>query len=161
MQDPAYRTIVHDLRRQRFPECDRLVKQVVARTIFSFDTNKRIFDSVLAFHDWKNWHRVLESVSKRSKHRLPPSVVALYNAACQRSIADLLERGRHAECQAADPTGLEALTRAKEVRRKLKALARRGAVTAGIEAELAQLNRRRDLMLAAADAAADKARVHG
>ena len=71
MQDPEYRDIVRDLRKRRFPACDALVERVVARTIFSFKTNKRIFDSVLAFHDWDNWHRFMENVSTRSKFRLP------------------------------------------------------------------------------------------
>jgi hypothetical protein len=161
MQDASYRGIVTDLRRLRFPECDRLVKRVVARTLFSFDTNKRIFDSVLAFHDWKNWHRIVQSVSTRSRHHLPDAVVPLYNAACSRNITDVLERGRRADCQSADPTGLEALTRAKEVRRRLKALARRGAVTPAIEAELETLNRRRDLILPAPAAGGERARAHG
>lgn len=161
MQDVEYRGVVHDLRRLRFPECDRLVKRVVARTLFSFDTNKRIFDSVLAFHDWKNWHRVVESVSKRSRHHLPASVVPLYNDACKRNITDLLARGRQADCQSADPTGLDALTRAKDVRRKLKALARRGAVTKEIATELERLNRRRDLLVAACEADGGRARALG
>ena len=161
MQDPEYRGIVHDLRRLKFPECDRLVKRVVARTLFSFGTNKRIFDSVLAFHDWSNWHRMVKSVSTRSRYLLPDAVVPLYNAACHRSISDVLQHGKRAENQSADPTGLEALTKAKEVRRRLKTLARRGAVTPAIDAELAQLNRRRDLILPAPAAGGEKARALG
>jgi hypothetical protein len=103
----------------------------------------------------------VRSVSTRSRHHLPPSVVPLYNAACHRNITDLLRQERRADCQAADPTGLEALTKAKEVRRRLKALARRGAVTPAIEAELAQLNRRRDLILPVLAAGGERARAHG
>jgi hypothetical protein len=162
MQDASLRGIVHDLRRQRFPECDRLVRRVVARTLFSFDTNKRIFDSVLAFHDWDNWHRMMKSVAARSRYLLPGEVLPLYNGACLTNIVDLLRRQRRAECQAADPTGLEALTRAKRVRRALKSLARQGALTPAIEAELAELNRRGDLSEAPlAGAGGERARAHG
>jgi hypothetical protein len=150
MQDAGYRAIVRDLRRQRFPECDALVKRVVARTIFSFDTNKRIFDSVMAFHDWDNWHRMMRRVSTRSRFHLADSAVPLYNAACHRNILDVLRHGRQAACQVEDPTGLEALTGAKRVRRRLKALQRRGAVTAEIEKELRDLDRREDLSCFAA-----------
>ncbi len=145
MQDPDYRGIVSDLRRQSFPECDALVKRVVARTIFSFRTNKRIFDSVLAFHDWDNWHRFMQNVSTRSRHHLPEPVVGRYNRAVHRNILDLLQRGKRSDCQGADPTGLEALTLAKEVRRSLKALLRQQAITPEIEAELEELNGRGDL----------------
>lgn len=145
MQDVEYRGIVRDLRRQKFPECDALVKSVVARTLFSFDTNKRIFDSVLAFHDWDHWHTLVREVSTRSRHLLPDVVVPRYNAACHSSIVDLLRRGLRADCQSADPTGLQALTAAKRLRRSLKALQRRRAVSTAIERRLEELNLRADL----------------
>ena len=145
MQDSEYRGIVRDLRQQEFPECDELVKRVVARTLFSFRTNKRIFDSVLAFHDWDNWHRMMQRVSTQSRYLLSDSVVPKYNAACHRNIIDLLRHGKKADCQAADPTGLDALTLAKDVRRTLKTLARRRAITAALRQQLEDLNQRPDL----------------
>lgn len=145
MQDPEYRGIVRDLRQQEFPECDELVKRVVARTLFSFRTNKRIFNSVLAFHDWDNWHRIMQRVTTQSRYLLPDSVVPKYNAACHDNIMDLLQHGKKADCQAADPTGLEALTLAKQVRRTLKTLGRRGSVTPALRRQLEELNQRLDL----------------
>ena len=47
---------------------------------------KRIFDSVLAFHDWDNWHRMVQNVSRRSRYLLPADVVPRYNSACFASI---------------------------------------------------------------------------
>lgn len=145
MQAPEYRGIVRDLRQQEFPECDDLVKRVVARTLFSFRTNKRIFNSVLAFHDWDNWHRIMQRVTTQSRYLLPDSVVPKYNAACHHNIMDLLQHGKKADCQAADPTGLEALALAKEVRRTLKTLGRRGTITPALSRELEDLNQRLDL----------------
>lgn len=145
MQDPQYRTVLRQLRRRDFPECDALVKRVVARTIFPFRTNKQIFDSVLAFHDWDNWHRILQQIVTRSRYALPPGLVPRYNALCLASVRDVLVRGPHAACQSADPTGLAALTLAKDVRRKLKLLQRRAAITPRIEADIERLNRRADL----------------
>ena len=153
MQDGEYRGIIHDVRRQEFPDCDALVKRVVARTIFSFDTNKRIFDSVLAFHDWEHWHTIMHEVATRSRYHLPENVVPLYNSACHANIVDLLRRGRRADCQSADPTGLEALTLAKRVRRSLKTLQRRSAVSSAIEKRLAALNLRDELARAGRGAA--------
>jgi hypothetical protein len=145
MQNPDYRGIVRDLRRQEFPECDALVKRVVARTIFSFNTNKRIFDSVLAFHDWDNWHRIMQRVSTQSRYLLASSVVPKYNTACHRNIMDLLQHGKMADCQAADPTGLDAITLAKEVRGSLKTLARRRRLTPPMHQLLEDLDQRLDL----------------
>jgi hypothetical protein len=145
MQDAEYREIVRDLRQRAFPECDALVERVVARTLFSFRTNKRIFENFLALHDWDNWHRFMARVSNRSRHNFPEDFVAEYNSACQENILDLLRRGKRADCQAADPTGLEAISTASRLRRTLKALQRRNAITPELEEQLQELNRRADL----------------
>jgi len=145
MQPARYWSLLRRLRRHEFPECDALVKRVVARTLFSFRTNKRIFDSVLAFHDWNNWARLIREHSTRSRFPLPAAVVHRYHAACVANATDVLARGKRASCQAADPTGLEALTLAKRVRRTLKTLHRRRAITPDVDAALARLDARADL----------------
>ena len=162
MQKRKHRQIVTDLRRQRFPTCDAVVKRVVARTLFSFNTNKWIFDSVLAFHDWDNWHRLMRRVASRSRYQLPRSLLGHYNRACHLAIIDLLTRGEAAACQRADPTGLDALTIAKNVRRSLKAVIRRRVITPGIEEQLTALNRRADLVAESLSGTAPVvARAHG
>jgi hypothetical protein len=145
LQDPAIRGLVTDLRGRQFPECDALVRRVVSRTLFSFGTNKRIFDSFLALHDWEHWHRLVRQAGLRSRHRLPDDLVARYNQAIHHAITDLLRRGRQAHCQRLDPTGLEALTLAKNLRRTLKVLLRRGAITTDLQAQIEALNERSDL----------------
>lgn len=145
MQDVEYREIVRDLRRRSFPECDALVERVVARTLFSFRTNKRIFENVLALHDWDNWHRFMAGVSTRSKHVFSEPFLAHYNDACRENILDLLRRGRRADCQAADPTGLEAITAAARARRILRTLHRRDAITPALEERIRDLDQRVDL----------------
>jgi hypothetical protein len=145
MQAAEYRTVLRQLRRHAFPDCNDLIRRVVARTIVPFQTGKQIFDSVLAFHDWDNWHLLMRNVSIRSRYLLPDGIVGRYNAVCIHHATDVLQRGRQARCQAADPSGLEALTMAKGVRRTLKQLQRRGAVSDEIEQQLHALNARGDL----------------
>jgi len=145
MQDEEYREIVRDLRKRSFPGCDALVERVVARTLFSFRTNKLIFENFLALHDWDNWHRFMARVATRSRHPFPNELVADYNNACQRNIEDLLRRGRRADCQASDPTGLEAITEAMRLRRKLRMLQRRNALTPDLAEQLAEFDRRAEL----------------
>lgn len=145
MQEAEYRTVLRRLRRHAFPECDDLMKRVVARTVFPFRTNKQIFDSVLAFHDWDNWHRLMQQVVSRSRYALPAGLAPRYNVLCLSAARDVLTRGKNASCQSADPTGLAALTLAKDVRRKLKLLDRRGAITPEIEQQLEMLNQRQEL----------------
>jgi hypothetical protein len=144
-QHAVGRDIIHELRGHRFPECDALVRDVVSRTLFSFGTDKRIFRSFIAMHDLEQWHRVMQQLSTRSRYPLPIEVVHRYNAACHGSIIDLLERGKKSACQAADPTGLRAITLAKAVRRSLKALDRYGRITPKLQAEIDTLDERLDL----------------
>jgi hypothetical protein len=145
MQSAKYRGVLRLLRRHRFPECDALLRRVVARTIVPFRTGKQIFDSVLAFHDWDNWYHLMRAVSSRSRYNLSPELVARYNDVCLRHVQDVLCHGKRARCQAADPTGLDALTQAKVLRRTLKLLDRRRAVSPALMLQLNALDERSDL----------------
>ena len=145
LQQATGRRLIHELRGHRFPDCDELVECVVARTLFSFRTNKRIFDSFIAVHDLERWHRVMQRLSVRSRYRLPRELAAQYNLACHTAIMDLLQHGKRSECQADDPTGLAAITLAKRVRRTLKVLERRKRITPEMEREIRALDERRDL----------------
>lgn len=145
MQPIEYRQLVRAVRRQAFPECDALFQRVVTRTLFSFETNKRIFDSMLAFTDWSNWHVAVEQISARSAYQLPAGIVRRYNDACRDAAVELLLHGRRAACQEADPTGVDALALANDVRAALKALQRRGALSPGLRRQVERLNRRVDL----------------
>ena len=123
----------------RYPDCDRLVERVVERTLFSFKTNKRIFSSVMAVQRLGQWQRLMRGLSARSRYPLPRSEVERFNTLCIGAIQELLARGRKSSCQHADPTGREALARAGVLRRKLRALKRRGQMTEAIAAELRAL----------------------
>jgi hypothetical protein len=123
----------------RYPDCDRLVERVVERTLFSFKTNKRIFSSVMALQRLEQWQGMVRGLGARSRYPLPSSEVERFNTLCLGAIQDLLARGRKSACQHADPTGRDALARADVLRRKLRALKRRGQMTEAIVAELRAL----------------------
>jgi hypothetical protein len=144
-QHSVGRDIIRELRGHRFPECDALVRDVVSRTLFSFRTDKRIFRGFIAIHDLQQWHRVMRRLSVRSRYVLLPDVVDRYNHACHASIVDLLRHGKRSACQAADPTGLQAIALAKQVRRSLKVLDRHGHITPKLQAELDTMDERLDL----------------
>jgi hypothetical protein len=124
---------------QRYVDCDRLVERVVERTLFSFRTNKRIFKSVMGLHRLDQWRRMVRRLSDRSRYALPSGEIDRFNGLCVTAIRDLLAHGRRSACQHADPTGREALARAETLRRKLRALRRRGQMTEAIAAELRAL----------------------
>jgi hypothetical protein len=123
----------------RYADCDRLVERVVERTLFSFRTNKRIFDSVMALQRLDQWQTMMRHLGARSRYPLPAGEVDRFNALCVSAIEDLLLRGQESACQQADPTGREALARAERLRRRLRALRSRGHMPPAIAAELQAL----------------------
>jgi hypothetical protein len=132
--------MIRDVFEHRYPDCDRLVERVVERTLFSFRTNKRIFDSVMAVQRMAQWQGLVRGLAARSRYPLPESEVTRFNGLCVDAIHDLLARGKRSTCQRADPTGRDALVRADAIRRKLRALRRRGQLTDAIVAELRGLS---------------------
>jgi hypothetical protein len=147
MQPKPPRDVIRELREHDFPECDRLVEEVVARTLFSFRMDKRIFNSFIAVHDLDQWHRIVARVTERSRFSLPVELVRQYNTACGSSVLDLFRRHRDSACQQADPTGYHALEQAKKVRATLRALLRADRVTPGLEKRIRELDEQRDLSL--------------
>src|SRR5262249_11019925 len=120
----------------RYTDCDRLVERVVERTLFSFRTNKRIFNSVMALQQAEQWQLMVRGLGERSRYPLPAGAVDRFNGLCTAGIRDLLVQRRRSACQAADPTGREALARATALRRKLRSLKRRGEIPDAVAAEL-------------------------
>lgn len=110
-------------------DCDTLMERTVQRTLFSFRTNKRIFDSVMALHRLERWRRLMQRVGKRSRYSLSINEVARYDALCSDAALELLRVGRDANCVSADPTGRENIARAEHIRRQLRALQRRRKLT--------------------------------
>jgi hypothetical protein len=131
--------LIRSVFEHQYPDCDRLVERVVERTLFSFRTNKRIFNSVMSLQQLDQWQQLVRRLSARSRYPLPASEVARFNGVCVQAIQDLLLHGRHSACQRTDPTGRDALARADRLRRRLRALKRRGQVTDAIAAELRAL----------------------
>jgi hypothetical protein len=145
LQPERHRQIIHALRSRQFPDCDAMIRTVVSRTLLPFRADKRIFDSFIAVHDLEQWHRIIRGLAAASRYALRPDVVARYNTACASSIMDLLQRGKRSACQHVDPTGVEALSLARQVRATLRALARRGQIPPRLQQEIDGLNDRADL----------------
>jgi Zinc dependent phospholipase C len=123
-----------------YPDCDSLVEREVERTLFSFRTNKRIFDSLMALHQYDQWYRMMTRVSARSRYLLPKVLVDEYNERCVTAMADVLIRATSAACVAFDPTGHDILARASRLRRQLRTLRRRGNINERLRKALATIS---------------------
>ena len=107
---------------QLYPDCDELMERVVERTLFSFRTNKRIFNSVMALHRVEQWRRVMQRLGTRSRYVLAEQEVARYDQLCSHAVLDMLVHGTDARCVRLDPTGREHLERAEQIRKRLQLL---------------------------------------
>ena len=129
--------LVREVLEGEYPDCDRLVEKVVEHTLFSFRTNKRIFDSMMAVSKLERWKAFINTVSRHSRHTLTRHTVDRYNQASVACAHDLLEKGRDSFTQARDPTGRDVLRRAIVLRRRMRTLKRRRRLTPATERELA------------------------
>jgi hypothetical protein len=123
--EDAHRDLLRGISSRDFSECDALVERVVGKTLFSFRTNKRIFESMVALQHLRRWQATLRRITARSRFSLAESEMDRYNGLCIGAIRDLLENGEQAAVLRYDPNGHESLRRAKEIRRKLRELRRR------------------------------------
>ncbi len=108
---------------------DALLRKVLSDTIFSFGTNKRIFNSILLVSRLDKWQQVLQTLSESSRYVLDESDRDEYMSLAQEAVFDFLNNGKNSRFYHADPTGERALQAAEMVRKNLRLLYRSGKMT--------------------------------
>lgn len=105
-----------------FSENDRMLRAVLSDTIFSFGTNKRLFNSLLLLNRLKRWQRTLAALGRTSRWPLLENDRQEYfGLACEATLS-LLRDFEESPWMAADPTGERALAAAGKIRRNLHIL---------------------------------------
>jgi len=126
--------------REHFSKNDQLLRKVLSDTIFSFTTNKRIFNSILLVSRLEKWQSLLQTLSDNSRYQLEESDRDEYLQLAQEAVYDFLNHDEGSRYFKADPTGEKALAAAEAVRKNLRLLYRTGKITKPqAYAELAQL----------------------
>jgi hypothetical protein len=98
-------------------EADELFDNVLARTIFTFRTNRRIFRGMIQFQDNDRWKQVFDRVLKSSRYDLPAERVETYLGLSFDFIVDYFSNRRTSRPRALDPVGALNLRIAKKLRR--------------------------------------------
>lgn len=114
--------LARSIGRKRFADNDRLMRSVLSNTLFSFSTNKRLFNSLLLLNRLQHYQKVLRSLSRTSKWAISNENQQEYlDLACEATLS-VLQDFDHSPYRNADPTGERALNTAHMIRKNLHTL---------------------------------------
>lgn len=108
---------------------DALMRSVLTNTIFSFGTNKRIFNSIMLVSRLKKWQGAMKTLAGNSRYHLTEDDRQEYQALTEAAVLDFMRQPETSRLLQADPTGEKALAFAEAVRRNLRLLHRSGKMT--------------------------------
>jgi hypothetical protein len=108
---------------------DALMRRVLTNTIFSFGTNKRIFNSIMLLSRLERWQKVMRTLSDKSRYVLAESDRDEYLKLTMEAVHEFMQHPQDSELLLADPTGEHALAMAEAVRKNLRLLYKNGRLT--------------------------------
>ncbi|OGQ46800.1 MAG: hypothetical protein A3H42_03515 [Deltaproteobacteria bacterium RIFCSPLOWO2_02_FULL_46_8] len=103
-----------------YSDFDRLLERVLKKTLFSFKTSKRIFNSILIVQKMRQLRFGLKTYAKASQWELKEKEVKYFRELFFDTVKDFLHHPEEAKCLKADPAGLRKLLYANEMRAQLK-----------------------------------------
>ena len=99
---------------------DLLLRRVLTTTLFSFGTNKRIFNSIMVMARMERLQKILQTLSSKSRYQLAEADRDEYMQLSMDAIFDFLLHPDDSKYLQMDPTGEEALAAADGLRRSLR-----------------------------------------
>jgi hypothetical protein len=119
---PEIWSLARTIARIDFSANDALMSNVLSRTIFSFATNKRVFNSILLLSRLQRWQKMLQSMSVHSKWTLQEEDQEEYLSLARQAAQSVLCDMEESPYWKADPAGERALNAASIIRRNLNLL---------------------------------------
>ncbi|MEP6619939.1 MAG: zinc dependent phospholipase C family protein [bacterium] len=99
-------------------QADGLLDRILSPTIFSTQTNRRIFRGMVHAADNEGWQRIFGLMTENSRWDLADAEVERYLDHAYDHVIDLLVRFDHSTPYQLDPSGDDALRRSKQVRKE-------------------------------------------
>jgi len=97
---------------------DTLFDEVLSRTLFSFQTNRRIFRGMIRFQGNDRWQRVFDRVLKNSRFDISDRLVDRYFELSFEAVVDYLVNRDRSAAASEDPIGEVNLRLAKSIRHR-------------------------------------------
>lgn len=120
---------------------DSLLECVLRKTIFSFSTNKRIFNTILMFQKMRGMRSSLKLYASKSKFEIVDENRSHYVDLAMEAAIDCLKDPKGADCFLVDPAGIKKLAYAKNLRKNMRALLKRKIMGKGQAERLVDLVR--------------------
>ena len=94
---------------EHFQENDALLRREIANTLFSFGTNKKIFNSILLVSRLEKWQQLITAMNDVSRFQLEEEEMAEFTRLSEQAVFETLADIDSSSWLAADPTGEQAL----------------------------------------------------
>jgi len=120
--DPEIWSLARTIARRDFTENDALLRSVIANTLFSFGTNKRIFNSLLLLSRLQHWQKMIRSLGRNSRWEVSEEDRSEYFSLARTTTESILSKMEQSPYWKADPAGERALNAAKMIRKNLNLL---------------------------------------
>ncbi|MBW4057115.1 MAG: zinc dependent phospholipase C family protein [Proteobacteria bacterium] len=99
---------------------DVLLRNVLTTTIFSFGTNKRIFNSIMVLSRMEKLQKIMQTLSQKSRYQLAEADRDEYMQLAREAMLDFLQNPEDSKFLKVDPTGERALAAADSLRKSLR-----------------------------------------
>ena len=117
---PKVWTVLKELAEGDYHKNDILLSRSLKKALFSFRTNKKIFDSLLLLQRMNRWQKAAQTLAARSSYPLPDEDVNEFRSLAFTMSVDFLKNLKKSQVLQANPTGKLKLLYAKEMVTKLR-----------------------------------------
>ncbi len=127
--DPAMWELGRNVAANHFEDNDELLRRVIANTLFSFGTNKKIFNSILLVGRLEQWQKLIHTMGEVSRFQLEEEERSELVDLSTDAVFSILADAHDSPWLTADPTGERALGAAEMVRKNLRILYQSGKIS--------------------------------
>lgn len=138
MVDRRYRKIAEELDSEIREYHNPLMEQTLTRALFSFKTNKRVFDSILYLSRLHQWESLTAFFSNHSPVALPADELADLQRESLHRMAAIMTDPFDEKVTLHDPTGGKKMYESRLTRKSLKPLVRQGIVNEEVYRKVAE-----------------------